>query len=1077
MVRPIVDSRGNVISGEQVAERTNIIGARNFRGGLPDADANLSFVPMDRRGVAGLQGKFQEMMQTHVGIAAAVYWAITEGAALPKEVVWPHRDKPDADAEAFMRLCESAVLDDAVVYDGMIEGQAALWAYPLLDAFMGFGLMLPRMIGDGAVEWYPVAHNAVMLWKPNGYLLGGVRFSTPNGYDDIDALDLVHTVHGFAGSGEFEGRSLLRDCVQPFELWKQIAVNAGVYNQMSWGFLDIAYQPNASDDDVAAFNTFAQQFQDGQRKYILRPQAVEVDMKYPSGSPPDVIAQLEYWDRQIEKKLNAPLAGISQFGSRAMAETLDEAGGRKAKAWLNSVFDRASRGMFQWLAQAVGYDGKLPRVQVQAAEMTTGIGGWTAYVQGVQSGLLTKGPEDEAWGRRVIGAPELADEPKMTAETPTPLQVANVQAVQALLSALKPSQMAPVPLAPDAVVLLLQSAGVSEANARAMVAAQLAVPDATPATTEDPSAVRAEVAPTDALPAAPAEVGTPAPAGQPQVVVGGNIEVPAAIVEAAAFAPVKPAGDMADLADEVDTTPTTEMATVAERALGWRDEHGRGGTAVGVARARDIKNRKALSEQTVRRMASYFARHKVDKQGKGFDKGGEGFPSAGRIAWDLWGGDAGADWSARKVDEFDRLAGDLAESALLLSAALAEHPDVVVPDGVKSAAAAALEAHRASKSKTSDSSALVYARDLAAGKRLAWGRVMRLAEYFLKQHPQHVGTKAYLAQGPSWHAYQLRGGDAARAWVRSLLTAYASGAHSRAARLAAMGSSKGGDLGDDEGEGVLVVGADGREFVTYRTLRPEEEVVAWVTLAEGRRDLDVELSVELERIADRHRQAVIDGLADGWQSGERDRIWQQYVGEYQAALTAAAGKLRADVGSQVLDEARRAARGGAIATISIDNVAAGQAALAATASDQFARAAAMTQKAGEVMADRVQGEVENAILGGVALDTWESRITPLGLVSSSLESRNTVEGAARVAEYANTPAALGLMPTKAIRSSVPDGKRCAHCKALDGTEVDLVGADGEPLDDLELPPLPDPDCAGGVSRCRCGWFVIYGKID
>lgn len=82
-----------------------------------------------------------------------------------------------------------------------------------------------------------------------------------------------------------------------------------------------------------------------------------------------------------------------------------------------------------------------------------------------------------------------------------------------------------------------------------------------------------------------------------------------------------------------------------------------------------------------------------------------------------------------------------------------------------------------------------------------------------------------------------------------------------------------------------------------------------------------------------------------------------------------------------------------------------------------------------------------------------------------------------MAEYANTPAALGLMPTKAIRSSIPDGKRCDHCKALDGTEVDLVGADGEPLDNVEIPPLPDPDCAGGVSRCRCGWFVIYGKID
>ena len=43
--------------------------------------------------------------------------------------------------------------------------------------------------------------------------------------------------------------------------------------------------------------------------------------------------------------------------------------------------------------------------------------------------------------------------------------------------------------------------------------------------------------------------------------------------------------------------------------------------------------------------------------------------------------------------------------------------------------------------------------------------------------------------------------------------------------------------------------------------------------------------------------------------------------------------------------------------------------------------------------------------------------------------------------------------------------------------ITLVDADGEPIEGLELPPLPDPDCKGGASRCRCGWFVIYGKID
>ena len=39
-------------------------------------------------------------------------------------------------------------------------------------------------------------------------------------------------------------------------------------------------------------------------------------------------------------------------------------------------------------------------------------------------------------------------------------------------------------------------------------------------------------------------------------------------------------------------------------------------------------------------MNSYFAPREVDKQGNWFSQGEEGYPSAGRIAWALWGGDA-----------------------------------------------------------------------------------------------------------------------------------------------------------------------------------------------------------------------------------------------------------------------------------------------------------------------------------------------------------------------------------------------------------------------------------------------------
>ena len=104
----------------------------------------------------------------------------------------------------------------------------------------------------------------------------------------------------------------------------------------------------------------------------------------------------------------------------------------------------------------------------------------------------------------------------------------------------------------------------------------------------------------------------------------------------------------------VDLKPTEEMASEAERGLAWREEFGRGGTEVGVARARDIKNRANLSPETVQRMVSYFARHEIDKEAEGFSPGEEGYPSAGRIAWALWGGDPGKGWANRKSEELDR---------------------------------------------------------------------------------------------------------------------------------------------------------------------------------------------------------------------------------------------------------------------------------------------------------------------------------------------------------------------------------------------------------------------------------------
>jgi HK97 family phage major capsid protein/HK97 family phage prohead protease len=106
--------------------------------------------------------------------------------------------------------------------------------------------------------------------------------------------------------------------------------------------------------------------------------------------------------------------------------------------------------------------------------------------------------------------------------------------------------------------------------------------------------------------------------------------------------------------------PTEGMKEEAQRGLDWRREFGRGGTEVGIARARDIVNDRELSPETVKRMYSFFSRHEVDKEAEGFRPGEKGYPSNGRIAWALWGGDAGYSWSKEKVASMkeDRAAPD-----------------------------------------------------------------------------------------------------------------------------------------------------------------------------------------------------------------------------------------------------------------------------------------------------------------------------------------------------------------------------------------------------------------------------------
>jgi hypothetical protein len=120
-------------------------------------------------------------------------------------------------------------------------------------------------------------------------------------------------------------------------------------------------------------------------------------------------------------------------------------------------------------------------------------------------------------------------------------------------------------------------------------------------------------------------------------------------------------------------SPNDGMKAAARTAIRWKEDgKAKGaGTAVGWGRARDIVAGRSMSLSVVKRMYSFFSRHEVDKKGRGFNPGTEGYPSKGRVMWNAWGGDAGFAWSRaivrRNEDKalFQDFAKDFTRSELI----------------------------------------------------------------------------------------------------------------------------------------------------------------------------------------------------------------------------------------------------------------------------------------------------------------------------------------------------------------------------------------------------------------------------
>lgn len=94
-----------------------------------------------------------------------------------------------------------------------------------------------------------------------------------------------------------------------------------------------------------------------------------------------------------------------------------------------------------------------------------------------------------------------------------------------------------------------------------------------------------------------------------------------------------------------------KVSSAAKKGLELHREHGHGGTEVGLEMAEKLSSGHKISSEDVLHVSKYFPRHAGDNLEQDGSDGKT--PSNGYIAWMLWGGDAGREWSEKLRAELE----------------------------------------------------------------------------------------------------------------------------------------------------------------------------------------------------------------------------------------------------------------------------------------------------------------------------------------------------------------------------------------------------------------------------------------
>lgn len=455
-----------------------------WSSGRPDFEAKSALGIVDKIGTHGNPGVYQEMLASWPALRTAVSQTLDAVGAV--SIVTDPLEGETAEEADFNDRLESLLFDRTclVTGDGYRKGFGNILRESFTCVPVGFSVLVPywdvnnvtlKTLGDHYLYIEPLSQAAVYEWEVDhstGALLG-VQYQSGNMFlnrqqNMLAAQQFVHFAHNSI-PGQYFGDGELRAHVANYHLVSQIRRQQFLINERAGGFLDIMQpQGGISNENRAQLERMAELFGEGQN-WVIRPFGSEFELKFPTGNPPDLIGQIRELDSQALQSWASVMdtLGVSQNGSRATAEVMEEKSARvnanKIRPFVSLVYERISR----WIAHSLGYKGRVRRARPTDIQEVDRLKRVDLLGKATASGLVSWGGQDEDAIRDYLDL-----SPRKDKEGARAVTVGQVQAVTQIINLLAPPADQ-TPLAPDAAINLLMVAGVERQTAEAIVAGQV----------------------------------------------------------------------------------------------------------------------------------------------------------------------------------------------------------------------------------------------------------------------------------------------------------------------------------------------------------------------------------------------------------------------------------------------------------------------------------------------------------------------------------------------------------------------------------------------------------------------------